>query len=222
LNLFCSRYSHASMLGEQSFDMRNVCIHSSGLLLFEPPGDNEDAPSEHTHLCLESIIYSANVRYGYPATIMRNEVYPSQFQSPSPHSTLLLAFGHPMSQVGHHVFESVLAAFATIKAAALETTSKLHVLLASHYFSPPFASSSTSPKENLLRSFWTSAIGQKPLSVGEFFQANSVSPNAPVCYRRVIVGSIQDKRVPHPTLGFKCCIHDTTFFRCPRVGSFHI
>jgi hypothetical protein len=121
-----------------------------------------------------------------------------------------------------HVFESVLAAFVTIKAAALETTSKLHVLLASHYFSPPFASSSTSPKENLLRSFWTSAIGQKPLSVGEFFQANSVSPNAPVCYRRVIVGSIQDKRVPHPTLGFKCRIHDTTFFRCPRVGSFHI
>jgi hypothetical protein len=185
------------MLGEQSFDVRNVCIHGSGLLLFEPPGDSNDAAVEHMQLHLTSTIYSTNISYAYPVTIMRNEVYPSQFQQSSdPHSTLLLACGHPIDQIGHHVFESVLAAFVTIKAAALETTSNLHVLLSSHFFSPPFPSFSTTPKENLLRSVWTSAITQNPISVGQFLQANSISPNAPVCYRRAIVGSIQDNRVP--------------------------
>jgi hypothetical protein len=185
------------MLGEQSFDVRNVCIHGSGLLLFEPPVDDEDATVEHMQLHLTSNIYFTNVGYGHPLTIVRNASYPAQFQqSLSPHSTLLLAFGHPMSHVGHHMFESILAAFVTIKAAALETTSNLHVLLSSHYFSPPFPSSSTTAKENLLNSMWKSAISHKPVSVGQFLQANSISPNAPVCYRRAIVGSIQDNRVP--------------------------
>ena len=184
------------MLGEQSFDVRNVCIHSSGLLLFEPLGDDDDSVVEHMQLFLSSTIYSTTKRYAYPVTIMRSAVYPSQFQqSSSPHSTLLLAFGHPMSQIGHHMFESVLAAFVTIKAAALETTSNLHVLLSSHFFSPRFPSFGTTPKEDLLRSVWTSAITQNPISVGRFLQANSISPNAPVCYRRAIVGSIQDNRV---------------------------
>jgi hypothetical protein len=163
--------------------LRNVCIHSSGLLLFEPLGDDDDTAVEHIpdmQLFLSSTISSATVRYAYPVTIMRNAIYPPQFQqSSSPHFTPLLACGRPMSQIGHHIFESVLAVFVTIKAAALETTSNLHVLLSSHYFSPPFPSFSTTQKENLLRSVETSAITQNPISVGRF-----------------LVGSIQDKRVP--------------------------
>jgi hypothetical protein len=192
------------MLGEQSFDMRNVCIHSSGLLLFEPPIDDDDAPVEYMQLHMYSNIYFTNIGYGHPVTIVRNMPYPTHFQrSTSPNYMLLLAFGHPMSHVGHHMFESVLAAYVTMKAAALESKSILHVLLSSHYFSPLFPpSSAPTPKEKLLRSMWASAIHQQPLSIGQFLHTNSISPDAPVCYQRIIVGSIQDSRVHHPTPSF--------------------
>jgi len=238
------RLSNIKWLGTQSFDMRNMCIHSSGLLLFAPPNDDDDGESdagiEHTHVFLISNVHSSNKGYAYPVTIIRNAVFPAQFQqSDSPDSLLLLAFGHPMEQVvylmvvmgmvvmmmmvmlmlmvtmmtmmtpttmtmlqvGHHMFESILSAFVTIKAASLSSTSHTHVLLSSHYSSPPPPSTPPTPIRTTLLSMWATITPHPPLSIGQFLQSNPPppAPRAPVCFRRAIVGSIQDDRVTHPT-----------------------
>ena len=197
-----SRYSNIKSLGLQSFDARNVCIHGSGLLLFAPNDDGDDT-IDHLHMFLISNIFSSNKGYGFPVTIIRNEVYPSHFQhSASPQSLLLLAAAHPMTQVGHHMFESILSAFVSIKAAAMTDTSHTHVIFAGH-FADIYPAPPSSPIEATLRSMWTSLFPHSPMSVGNFLNSTSASPGAPVCYRRAIIGAVQDKGVlptaPHIT-----------------------
>jgi hypothetical protein len=193
-------YSHIRSLGQQSFDVRNVCLHSSGLLLFAPSDDEDDSAAvlEHMHLYLLTNLYSSNMGYAFPVTIIRNSKYFSQFEYPFNSETLpLLAFGHPMRHVGHHQFESIFSAYSTMKAAGLPDASRLLVVHSPGLFSEVTTDSKNlSSSEIVLRSMYTSLFGSHPISIGNFLDSFDQFPHAPVCFSRAIIGSIQDARVP--------------------------
>jgi hypothetical protein len=181
-------------IGTESFDVRNVCIHSSGVLLFAPQEyDDEHSHLEHSFLHLVSNLYSSSVGYALPVTIMRTTPYLKQFQHPSADALPILTFGHPMRHVGHHLFESILSAFATAKAAGMQELSNVLVIHSPGLFAhePTGAAS-----ERLLLQMWRSVFTDPPMSVGAFLQQRALAPQHPVCFARALIGSIQDGRVP--------------------------
>lgn len=191
-------YSNIRSLGQQSFDVRNVCFHSSGVLLFAPAGEEEDnAALEHSHLYLLHNLYSSNIGYGFPVTIIRNSKYFTQFEHPNSDILPLLAFAHPMRNVGHHLFESILSAFSTMKASQLHDPAHFLVLHSPGLFSSvPTENDVVSSMQLALRSMWTSLFGSYPVSVGSFLESFAHTLHAPVCFPRAIIGSLQDARVP--------------------------
>jgi hypothetical protein len=193
-------YSYIRSLGQQSFDVRNVCVHSSGLLLFAPREDEDDSAAalEHMHVYLLTVLYSSIMGYAFPVTIIRNSKYFSQFEYPFVSETLpLLAFGHPMRHVGHHLFESIFSAFSTMKAAEMTDELQLLVLHSPGLFSKvPADSDVLSASEIVLRNMYSSVFGSFPASIGNFLESFAQTPHAPICFPRAIIGSIQDPRVP--------------------------
>ena len=75
-------YSKVSKLGDQSYDVRNMCLHSSGVLLFAPSDHVFDGADsiEHVPLVLLSSMFSTQLKYGFPVTIIQNSTYFAQFE----------------------------------------------------------------------------------------------------------------------------------------------
>ena len=196
-------YSKVSKLGAHSYDVRNVCLHSSGVLLFAPSDDVEDDTFiEHMPLVLESTLFSTHLGYGFPVTIIRNSTYFSEFEHSSvglEQPGLLLTVGHPMRQVGHHLFESILAAYVTMNASGARSFSKTHVVMTGGIYdrgsASIFAAAKSAAGATLL-SMWSAIFKQPPVSIGSLLDSFSRSPHAPVCFRRAIIGSLHDNRVP--------------------------
>ncbi len=193
-------YSHIRLLGQQSFDVSNVCIHSSGLLLFAPSEAEDDSAAflEHMHMYLLTNLYSSNIGYAFPVTIIRNSKFFTQFEYPfSSEIVPLLAYGHPNRHVGHHLFESIFSAYSTMKAARLSVASRSLLLHFPGLFSQvPAAEEVSSASQAVLRSMYSSLFGTHPISVGNFLESFAQTPHAPVCFPRAIIGSVQDARIP--------------------------
>ena len=61
-------YSYIRSLGPHSFDVRNVCVHSSGLLLFAPKEDEDDSAAALEHM----LVYLVTV---LPSSIIDNTLF---------------------------------------------------------------------------------------------------------------------------------------------------
>ena len=147
------------------------------MLLFAPSDHVFDGTDsiEHVPLVLLSSMFSTQLKYGFPVTIIQNSTYFAQFE----HSVvgleqpgLLLISGHPMRQVGHHLFESILAAYVTMNASRAHCISKTHfVVMINGAFASGSASVSAASKSAAvatLLNLWSAICKQPPASVGTF------------------------------------------------------